>query len=56
MVVTPAISEAIEKGLPTAKLREIALGEGMVDLAAAGLEKVLEGRTTLEEVYYKLSG
>jgi type IV pilus assembly protein PilB len=56
MVVTPALTEAIENGVPATKLRQIALSEGMVGLAAAGLEQVLAGRTTVEEVYYKLSG
>jgi hypothetical protein len=28
----------------------------MVELAPAGMEQVLAGRTTLEEVFYKLSG
>jgi type IV pilus assembly protein PilB len=56
MVVTPTISQAIENGLPTTKLREAALREGMVELAAAGLEQAYAGRTTLEEVFYKVSG
>lgn len=56
MVVTPALAEGIENGLPHTKLRQIALSEGMVELAAAGMEQVLAGRTTLEEVFYKLSG
>jgi type IV pilus assembly protein PilB len=56
MIVSPAVSEAIEKGLPTGRIREFAMSEGMVDLASAGLEQVLAGKTTLEEVYYKLSG
>jgi len=55
MVVTPALAEGIENGLPHTKLRQIALADGMVELAAAGLEQVLAGRTTLEEVFYKLS-
>jgi len=55
MVVTPTMVEAIENGLPATKLRQIALAEGMVELAAAGMEQVLAGRTTLEEVFYKLS-
>ncbi len=55
MVVTPALDEGIESGLPHTKLRQIALSEGMVELAAAGMEQVLNGRTTLEEVFYKLS-
>ncbi len=55
MVMTPELAEAVEKGRPASELREIALGQGMVELADAGLEEVYAGRTTLEEVYYKLS-
>jgi type IV pilus assembly protein PilB len=55
MMVTPAMAEGIENGLPVTKLRQIALSDGMVELAAAGMEQVLAGRTTLEEVFYKLS-
>jgi type IV pilus assembly protein PilB len=56
MVVTPTMAQAIENGLPTSKLREQAIREGMIELAAAGLEQVYAGRTTLEEVFYKISG
>jgi type IV pilus assembly protein PilB len=56
MVVSPALAQAVENGLPTTKLRDIAIKEGMTDLATAGLEQVYAGRTTLEEVYYKISG
>jgi type IV pilus assembly protein PilB len=56
MVVTPAMAEGIENGLPITKLRQIGLADGMVELSAAGMEQVLAGRTTLEEVFYKLSG
>ncbi len=56
MVVSPALAQAVENGLPSTKLREIAIKEGMVELAAAGLEQVYAGRTTLEEVFYKVSG
>ncbi|MEX0613445.1 MAG: GspE/PulE family protein [Pirellulales bacterium] len=55
MVVTPAMAEGVENGLPATKLKQIALSEGMVELAAAGMEQVLAGRTTVEEVFYKLS-
>jgi type IV pilus assembly protein PilB len=55
MTVTPALAEAIENGVPATKLRQIAVADGMVELAAAGLEQVLAGRTTVEEVFYKLS-
>jgi type IV pilus assembly protein PilB len=56
MVISPAVSEAIENGVPLTKIREITLAEGMVELAPAGMEQVLAGKTTLEEVFYKLSG
>ena len=56
MMVTPALAEGIENGLPATKLRQIAQADGMIELAAAGMEQVLAGRTTLEEVFYKLSG
>ena len=56
MTVTPALADAIERGLPTTKLREIAIQEGMSDLCQAGLEQALLGRTTVEEVFYKTSG
>jgi type IV pilus assembly protein PilB len=56
MVVTPALAQAVENGLPSTKLREIAVKEGMVELAGSGLDQVYAGRTTLEEVFYKVSG
>ncbi len=56
LVITPALAHAIEKGLPTTKLRKIALEEGLVELASAGMEQVLAGKTTIEEVFYKVSG
>jgi len=55
-VITPTVAQAIEKGLPTTELREIALLEGLVELATAGMEQVLAGKTTIEEVFYKVSG
>jgi type IV pilus assembly protein PilB len=55
MTVSPALARAIERNEPSTRLREIAVGEGMVELTAAGLEQVYAGRTTLEEVYYKIS-
>jgi len=56
LVITPTMAQAIEKGLPTTKLRELAIEEGLVELASAGVEQVLAGRTTIEEVFYKVSG
>jgi type IV pilus assembly protein PilB len=56
MVVTPEMQKSIEAGLPNSKLRQVAVHEGMVELAPAGIEQALAGRTTIEEVYFKLSG
>ncbi len=56
MVVTPKLAQAIEKGLPTSKLRELAIEEGLVELASAGIEQAIAGKTTVEEVFYKVSG
>jgi len=56
LVVTPEVQKGIEAGLPHSKLREIALAGDMRELAPAGIEQALLGRTTVEEVYYKLSG
>ncbi len=56
LVITPTMAQAIEKGLPTTKLRELGIKEGLVELASAGIEQVLAGRTTVEEVFYKVSG
>jgi len=55
MVVTPQLAAAIEKNVPTSKLRDIALAEGMIELSAAGLARVVAGETTIEEVFYKVS-
>jgi type IV pilus assembly protein PilB len=55
MVVSPALSDAIERNTPSTRLREIALSEGMTELAAAGLALAMAGRTTVEEVFYKVS-
>ncbi|MEZ6089161.1 MAG: ATPase, T2SS/T4P/T4SS family [Pirellulaceae bacterium] len=56
MTVTPTLEKAIEAGLPASKLRDIAVEEGMVELAVGGLQQALLGLTTIEEVYFKLSG
>ncbi|MCH7729635.1 MAG: Flp pilus assembly complex ATPase component TadA, partial [Planctomycetes bacterium] len=55
MVVTSPLEKAIEEGYPGSQLREIAAAEGMVELATAGLEQALQGNTSIEEVYFKLS-
>ncbi|GIW99885.1 MAG: general secretion pathway protein GspE [Pirellulaceae bacterium] len=55
MVVTPTLEKAIEAGLPSSRLREIATREGMVELAVGGLEQARRGVTSVEEVYFKLT-
>jgi type IV pilus assembly protein PilB len=50
MAVTPEIRELILRQAPTAELREVALSQGMKTLRQAGLLKVIEGITTVEEV------
>ena len=55
MVVTPEMEEAIEAGLPHMKLKELAISQGMTELAVGGMNQAIAGRTTLEEVFYKLS-
>jgi type IV pilus assembly protein PilB len=55
MAVTPGLEKAIESGAPNSALRDIAIADGMVELAVGGLERALAGQTTIEEVYYKLS-
>ncbi len=54
MTVSPTLAEGIERGLPLAKLREIASREGMKELVGTGMDMVVAGQTTIEEVYYKL--
>jgi type IV pilus assembly protein PilB len=50
MPISGAMRDAILKSAPTEQLREIAQAEGMKTLRQAGLEKVLEGTTTVDEV------
>ena len=55
-LLQPEVQKGIEAGLPHSKLRELAKADGMLELAPAGVEQARQGRTTVEEVYYKLSG
>jgi type IV pilus assembly protein PilB len=50
MAVTPEVRDMILKAAPTAELRRAAQTHGMKTLRQAGLIKVLEGVTTVEEV------
>ena len=51
MRLTPSIRELIFQNASTAKIRSLAIEQGMTTLYQDGLLKVLEGITTLEEVY-----
>jgi type IV pilus assembly protein PilB len=50
MPVTQELRDAILRSVPTAELREIAQAQGMKTLRQAGLHKVIEGTTTVDEV------
>jgi type IV pilus assembly protein PilB len=50
MPVSQELRDAILKAAPTAELREIAQAQGMKTLRQAGLQKVIEGTTTVDEV------
>src|SRR3972149_4759498 len=50
MPITGEIREAVLKGAQTAELRAIAQSQGMRSLRQAGLAKVVEGTTTIEEI------
>ncbi|MBF0228270.1 MAG: type IV-A pilus assembly ATPase PilB [Desulfamplus sp.] len=53
MEVTDEVGKAINAKLPEDQLRKIAVQEGMTTLRDAGLEKVRQGVTSLEEVLKK---
>ena len=50
MPISDEIRELILKDAPTAEIREMAQSQGMKTLRQAGLQKVLEGVTTTQEV------
>jgi len=56
MTNTPKMSEAIDQGMPHAKLRDLAIAEGMTDLLTSAVGLALQGKTTLEEAYFKTMG
>jgi len=53
MEVTDEVSKAINAAVPEDQLRKLAIQEGMTTLRDAGLEKVRQGVTSLEEVLQK---
>ena len=50
MLINEQIREIVARGSSTEQLRDVALQSGMRSLRAAGLEKVYNGLTTIEEV------
>lgn len=53
MPINDVITRAIEAGVAHSRLRELAIEQGMMELSRAGLQQVIAGSTTLEEVYFK---
>lgn len=53
MEVTDEVSKAINAAVPEDQLRKLAIQEGMTTLRDAGLEKVRQGVTSLEEILQK---
>ena len=53
MEVTEGVAKAINTSAPEDQLRKIAIDEGMVTLRDAGLEKVRQGLTSVEEILKK---
>jgi type IV pilus assembly protein PilB len=51
MMVTPKIRELIFNGAPMQEMRTAAIGQGMRTMYLDGIDKSLNGTTTLEEVY-----
>jgi len=50
MEVTEEVAKVINAGVPEEQLRKTAINEGMVNLRDAGLEKIRQGLTSVDEV------
>lgn len=50
LAATDEIKEAIYRGATASEIRSIAIGQGMMVLRQDGIEKVLSGLTTIEEI------
>jgi general secretion pathway protein E len=48
--MTPVIDSALRNGVGGDELRAVAIGQGMTTMAADGVRKAAEGKTTLEEI------
>ena len=53
MDVTDEVKEAINASVPETQLRKVAIQEGMVTLRDAGLEKIRQGFTSINEILKK---
>ena len=53
MEVTDEVGKAINAEVPEDQLRKVAIQEGMVPLRQAGIEKIKQGLTSIEEVLKK---
>ena len=51
LTVTQSIRDCINTKVPTSRIHDVAVQEGMVPLLGAGLERALAGNTTLREVF-----
>ena len=51
MIVNNKVRELVFAGANTTEIRKLAIEQGMNTLYLDGLEKVLKGVTTIEEVY-----
>ena len=50
LVNSPAVQKQINPRLETAKIRQVAMAEGMRTLRLSGATRVARGQTTIEEV------
>ncbi|MFQ5441514.1 MAG: type IV-A pilus assembly ATPase PilB [Thermodesulfobacteriota bacterium] len=50
MPFTETIKELVLNGASSAEIKKAAIGEGMMTLRRSGINKVLEGQTTIEEI------
>jgi general secretion pathway protein E len=50
LINSPDVQVEITPTLDTARLREVAMGEGMLTLRLSGAGRVARGQTTVEEV------
>ena len=51
MTMSDPIKESVMKGMPGLEIQKVAQAEGMITLEQDGLIKVMQGITSLEEVY-----